>query len=78
MEVPSVVAMVLFEVYEESGNLLVVTSSLYDVELQETDVVVKRMWATDGKPIPPPDPRIRTEKGREQIAAEVRDRARRG
>ena len=45
-DAPPTQGLVLFEVYESTGRLLIVTSSLADVERLPTDVVVKRPWAT--------------------------------
>ena len=44
--VPKTQGLVLFEVYEKSGALLLVTSSLADAELLPTDYVVRRPWAS--------------------------------
>lgn len=43
---PKVQGLDMFEVYEDSGALLVVTSDLTSVNVAPTDVVYRRPWAT--------------------------------
>lgn len=47
----------LFEVYEANGALLLVTSALDRSELQPTDRVYRRPWATAAEPtrLTPPE-----------------------
>lgn len=43
---PTVQGLDLFEVYESTGALLVVTSDLTSVNVEPTDVVYRRAWGT--------------------------------
>lgn len=51
LNVPTPQGLVLFEVYEASGALLLVASTLEDFEPQEGDYIVKRTWSTAADPI---------------------------
>lgn len=51
-DVPAVQGLDLFEVYEANGSLLFVTSALDRSELDPTDVIYRRPWATAAKPTP--------------------------
>lgn len=44
--VPQFYGIELFEHYEPSGSLLVVTSDQSDIRLEPGDFIVKRMWST--------------------------------
>lgn len=50
MSAPTPQGLVLFEVYEKSGELLLVTSALDRNELEPGDFVVRRPWATAAAP----------------------------
>lgn len=45
-DAPTPQGLVLFEVYEANGSLLLVTSALDRSELEPTDRVYRRPWAT--------------------------------
>lgn len=47
---PDMQAMVLFEHYEESGHLLVVTSNPVGLRLSPGDFIVRRKWGTFDAP----------------------------
>lgn len=51
LTVPGTDGLVLFEVYEASGNLLFVSSTLEGWEKEVGDYVVRRPWATAAEPI---------------------------
>lgn len=46
MSAPTVQGLVLFEQYEASGSLLVVTSDKTALRLEPGDFIVRRPWAT--------------------------------
>lgn len=50
MTAPRLQSLVLFEVYEGSGDLLLVTSDATDIRLQPGDVVYRREWMTCSTP----------------------------
>ena len=50
LTVPGTAGLVLFEVYEASGNLLFVSSNLDGWEGEVGDYVVRRPWATAAEP----------------------------
>lgn len=47
----SVEGMEMFEIYEANGSLLYVSSALNVEDLQASDVVYRRAWATAAKPV---------------------------
>jgi hypothetical protein len=51
LEVPAVSGMDLFEVYEASGSLLLVASTLESIDPQPGDYIVRRPWATAAAPV---------------------------
>lgn len=50
MSAPTPQGLVLFEVYEASGALLYVSSTIDRSELDPTDVIYRRPWATAAEP----------------------------
>jgi hypothetical protein len=48
---PSVQGLVLFEQYEASGSLLIVTSDRSALRLEPGDFIVRRPWATSADAI---------------------------
>ena len=50
LSVPRVAGMVLFEVYEASGALLLVASTMEDINPEPGDYIVRRAWATATAP----------------------------
>lgn len=50
-QAPQVQGLDLFEQYEASGELLVVTSDASALRLEPGDFIVKRVWATAADPV---------------------------
>ena len=49
-DIPRVQGLSLFEVYEHSGALLLVTSDASGIKLEPGDVIIRRPWATSAYP----------------------------
>ena len=51
MEIPETQTLLIFEQYESNGSLLHVTSDLSELDLEQGDLVIRRMWMTCDKPV---------------------------
>ena len=51
MEIPETQTLLIFEQYESNGSLLHVTGDLSELDLEQGDLVIRRMWMTCDKPV---------------------------